>query len=284
MWRFHYSFDFRVVNLTVESRRSPSRVFETPKPGTPWNRGPCDLQYAQPRGFYHSVTVPSASPHSASNVWPSRQPTFGDFMSLNSLSAIPPQWHQDPAAMAWIASRHMMLPMTGHPHNYTTPLGHHAHNSTTNGAMQPLLYSPTSSSSTNPVATEDTVFPCELCGKSFNAKETLRQVLEGILFIILFCLIILVSLSLFFSTCWLTLSRGHSFVNFAMLDLPLITSLNHIWCCIGLLHLDVAFGNFQWSYVADVNVKCENVSHPVKCVHYIFDSLTLFVNHERYCK
>jgi hypothetical protein len=156
--------------LAVESTRSPSRVMETPKPGPPWNRGPGDLQYAQPRGFY------GGPPHSSSTMWPPpQQPTIGDLMSLsNPLSAIPPQWHQDPAAMAWIASRHMMLPMTGHPPTYTTPHhgGHHAH--TTNGAMQPRLYSPTSSSSI--AANDDVVFPCELCGKSFNAKETLRQV------------------------------------------------------------------------------------------------------------
>jgi hypothetical protein len=176
LFGFITAYDFRVVNLALESRQSPSQVIETPKHGPPWNRGPGDLQYAQPRSFYHSVTVPSTPPHSSSNMWPPRQPTFSDFMSLNPLSAIPPQWHQDPAAMAWIASRHMMLPMTGHPHNYNSPLGHHAHSSTTNGVMQPRLYSPTSSSSTNPIANEDIVFSCELCGKSFNAKETLRQV------------------------------------------------------------------------------------------------------------
>lgn len=177
---------FRVVNLAVESRRSPSRVMESTKssaagpPSNSWNRGPSDLQYAQPRSFYHPATVPSALPPpppppplSAPNMWPPRQPTFGDLMSL---SAIPPQWHQDPAAMAWIASRHMMLPLAGHPHNYPVQHGH-AH--TANGALQqqqPRLYSPTTSSSANPVANEDVVFPCELCGKSFTAKETLRQV------------------------------------------------------------------------------------------------------------
>lgn len=145
---------------------------------TPWNRGPGDLQYAtQSRGFYHPAT--SAPPPSSANMWPPRQPTFGELMGLNPLSAIPPQWHQDPAAMAWIASRHMMLPMAGHPqhpqHNYPVPHGH-AH--TANGGLQPRLYSPTSSSSANPVApNEEPVFPCELCGKSFSAKETLRQVI-----------------------------------------------------------------------------------------------------------
>lgn len=141
-----------------------------------WNRGPADVQYAQPRGFYHPAI--SAPPPSAANVWPPRQSTFGELMSLNPLSAIPPQWHQDPAAMAWIASRHLMLPMAGHPHNYPIPHGH-AH--TANGILQPppppRLYSPTSSSSGNAVAAnDDPVFPCELCGKSFISKETLRQV------------------------------------------------------------------------------------------------------------
>ncbi|XP_057377952.1 transcription factor HIVEP2-like [Daphnia carinata] len=149
----------RIVNLAVESRRSPPRVSEVTK--SPWNRG--DLQHAQPRGFYHPSTAATA--HSSANTWPPRPPMFGDVMSLNPIPAIPPQWHQDPAAMAWIASRHMM--MAGHPHNYTS--GHHAH--TTNGTMQPRHYSPTTSSSTN----EDTLFACELCGKSFIAKDTLQQ-------------------------------------------------------------------------------------------------------------
>ncbi|XP_046648974.1 transcription factor HIVEP3-like isoform X2 [Daphnia pulicaria] len=163
----------RVVNLAVESRRSPSRVMETgPKPGPPWNRGPGDLQYAQPRGGFYS-----GPPHSSSTMWPPpqpRQPTIGDLMSLgNPLSAIPPQWHQDQAAMAWIASRHMMLP--GHPPTYTTPHHSGGHHTTNGVAMQPRLYSPTSSSSSIAANDVDVVFPCELCGKSFNAKETLRQ-------------------------------------------------------------------------------------------------------------
>jgi hypothetical protein len=160
--------------LAVESRRSPSRVMETgPKPGPPWNRGPGDLQYAQPRGGFYS-----GPPHSSSTMWPPpqpRQPAIGDLMSLgNPLSAIPPQWHQDPAAMAWIASRHMMLP--GHPPTYTTPHHSGGHHTTNGVAMQPRLYSPTSSSSSIAANDVDVVFPCELCGKSFNAKETLRQV------------------------------------------------------------------------------------------------------------
>lgn len=80
---------------------------------------------------------------------------------------LPPHWHQDPAAIAWMASRHMMLPLTlsaPHPHNYSSSStsssiasgGSHAHYPH-NGTADKLF------------------FPCEICGKSFTAKDTLHQ-------------------------------------------------------------------------------------------------------------
>jgi hypothetical protein len=78
--------------------------------------------------------------------------------------------------MAWIASRHMILPpnFAGQtlPHNYS--MSHASQARDPNGDLQPRPYSPTSSSSSASVA--DAIFPCEICGKTFLLKDTLRQV------------------------------------------------------------------------------------------------------------
>ena len=138
-----------------------------------WNRG-SDLQYSQQTEFLHSVTAPS-SHFQMPSIWPPR-PAFSDFTSLTTLPGMPPPWHQDQAAMAWIASRHMILPpnFAGQtlPHNYS--MSHASQARDPNGDLQPRPYSPTSSSSSASVA--DAIFPCEICGKTFLLKDTLRQV------------------------------------------------------------------------------------------------------------
>lgn len=177
---------FRIVR-----RPSPGPADDKPPRVGHWNAGP-DLAYGQQHAYYHPVTVPSLPPLSASagpppsqlaGIWPPRQPNFGDFITgLNPLSGIPPLWHQDPSAMAWIASRHVMLPPTlanqAHAHSYGMPLANvrpdHVNGSLSNGNHPSGLYSPNSSGTLLP--SEDSTYPCELCGKTFTAKETLRQV------------------------------------------------------------------------------------------------------------
>jgi len=165
----------------AEPELSSSRAIEIKSPAINhhWNRG-SDLLYSQQTDFLHSVTAPS-SHFQMPSIWPPR-PAFSDFTSLNSLPGMPPPWHQDPAAMAWIASRHMMLPpnFAGQtlPHNYS--MSHASQARDPNGELQPRLYSPTSSSASASVPVADAIFPCEICGKTFSLKDTLRQVLKSI--------------------------------------------------------------------------------------------------------
>jgi len=84
--------------------------------------------------------------------------------------ALPPHWHQDPAAMAWMASRHMMLPLTlaaPHPHN----------NNNNNNSINSINSCMASGSQVHPHngSVDKLFFPCEICGKSFTAKDTLHQ-------------------------------------------------------------------------------------------------------------
>ena len=206
-----------------------------------WNRG-SDLQYTQ-RMLYHAPPVSSVPAG-----WP-RPPTsfINDFMSIGShqLPALPPHWHQDPAAIAWMASRHMMLPLTlataaQHPHNYSSgsiPSGLvHPHNGTLPPPPPSRRYSPTLST---PGGSPDKLFfPCEICGKSFTAKDTLRQVCTSTS-ISKFNGIIqtdsTANLSfLFNSTCWLTHSLGPLSASSVTPDSPrssiwtrTLSSINH---------------------------------------------------------
>ena len=176
--------------MSVESIQSKPLEFKLPPPNNHWNRGP-DLQYTQ-RVFYApplAATVPAGpppptvgpppSPAAAAqmSMWP-RPPAYTNFMAMNSsLPAMPPHWHKDPSAMAWIASCHMMMPMTmagaQHPHNYMPSAPVHIHNGIMTNGHLPNLCSPVNMTG----AAADDVFPCEICGKSFTAKDALRQVL-----------------------------------------------------------------------------------------------------------
>ncbi len=221
----------------MDPKRTSPRPVET-KTSIPnhWNLG-SDLQYNQQQVFYHPGSVSSTAappplppppPSQLSGMWLHRPPAYSDFIGLNPLTGMPPHWHQDPAAMAWIASRHMMLAGQAHPHNFPMPPGH----SMSNGALPPRHYSPSSTAS-NHFASEEPIYSCEICARPFTSKDSLRQVCSIFVYVtILYTpnIIFLIHLN---STCWHTPSHVLLSASFAMLDLPLRSNSSRIWFCIG---------------------------------------------------
>ena len=168
------------VRREIEYERSPPRPAEAklaPNPPSHWNRNSeMASSYNQRPVYYHPGNGPpppptGLPPHSALSMWPRPPSGYGEF--INPLSTMPPHWHQDPAAMAWIHHRLMMpMPPSGapHPHNYMTS-GHLAHG--VNGTR--LNQSPSTSNS-SAVHSEELVFTCDICGKTCNSKDSLHQV------------------------------------------------------------------------------------------------------------
>lgn len=225
---FILTLNFRLDSIATEPKHSSLRAVEVKLPAVNhWNRG-SDLQYSQQ---LHSATtsslpLPSTTHFQMPSIWLPR-PAFNNFTSLNSLPGMPPPpWHQDPAAMAWIASRHMMLPLTlagqSLPHNYSIS---HSQTRDPNGVLPPLRLYPISSSASASVPVVEDIFPCEICGKTFPLKETLRQVSNLFekkkrLFFYNNAFFIFSTMHSF-STCWLMHNLAPSFASFAMLDSPL---------------------------------------------------------------
>lgn len=154
-------------------RESPTRTTE-PSRAAQWGVAP-ELPYGQPQLYYpHPNALP---PHA----WPGRpgRPKFAEFVPLgHPMAALPPHWHQEPAAMAWMASRHLMLPLTiggppPAPSYPAAPMPGYA----TNGPLRAGRHlSPVPAASSNVPGPSDDGVPCDICGKSCANKEQLRQV------------------------------------------------------------------------------------------------------------
>ena len=143
-----------------------------------WSRVPAasDLtafgQRSAPSSYYgHGAPAAAAAASSSMPMWPraAAAAAYGDY--VNPAAAMPAHWHQDPAAMAWIAASHQRLIMP-HPHSaFHGPNGAHP-------ALGRLAsHSPSAASAGGGGAgVEDVLFPCDICGKHFTSKDVLRQV------------------------------------------------------------------------------------------------------------
>lgn len=151
--------------------RSPSRQVDAKQSVGHWSRS-SDLPFSQ-RLFYHAPGPAAA----ASQMWSSSaRPTSAgvvphpafvgvDFTNPPPITPLATHWHQDPSAMAWIASQRFVHPLSHTQTTYMRPS--HA---LANGSH--LHSPPPHSASVEP----EPHYACQVCGKAFPTKDSLRQV------------------------------------------------------------------------------------------------------------